>query len=151
VALAATCWLVGCAIEPQTIHLGEDECSYCRMRISDPQFAAQLLTSRGRAYKFDAIECLAAFDVEATVAAEAVHSRWVLDFREPGRWLRAEQAHYLQSEQLRSPMALNFSAYPNAGAAAEGSEEHGGELLRWEELRARVREAWQISAPAAHP
>lgn len=150
-ALAVIAWLAGCSIEPQPIHLGEDECSHCRMRISDPHFAAQLLTRTGRAYKFDAIECLAAFHLGANMASGDAHSLWVRDFGEPERWIRAETATFLQSERLRSPMGLNLSAYADAGAASTRREALGGELLRFEEVLARVGEAWALSDAGAHP
>jgi copper chaperone NosL len=150
-ALLSVLWLGSCAVEPQAIRVGEDECSHCRMRISDPHFAAQLLTVQGRSYKFDSIECLAAFEIEENVPAERVHSLLVQDLDDPERWLPAKEAHFLRSEQLRSPMGLHLSAYGSAEAAAARRDELGGELLAWEEVEALVREAWQVSGPSAHP
>ena len=53
-----SCTLTACTVEPQPINYGTDGCHYCKMTIVDNQHAAQLVTEKGRAYKYDAIECM---------------------------------------------------------------------------------------------
>jgi hypothetical protein len=91
--VAAAVVLAACSIEPQPIHLGSEECSHCRMIITDREFAAQALNTKGRAFSFDAIECLAEWvrAGEAVPAAE-LHSLWVSDFGDSENWIAAEDA-----------------------------------------------------------
>ena len=53
-----TVLLVSCNVSPQHIEYGTDACHYCNMTIVDRQHAAQLVTTKGKAFKYDAIECM---------------------------------------------------------------------------------------------
>ena len=131
-----------CDRGPQDIRIGQQECDHCRMMISQEQFAAQLITQQGRQYAFDAIECMAAY-VDGSAGRELeIHSLWVPDFQGPGNWISAESAWYLQSDGLRSPMALNFSAYTDESSARRQQAEFGGQVIRWMKVRDIVRESW---------
>lgn len=119
--------------------MGEEECAHCSMMINDEQFAAQLVATTGRHYNFDAIECMAAYigDFDGDI-----HSLWVHDYFEPGEWIDATDATYLHSDQLRSPMSVNISAYRQTEDAQQNQTEYEGNLLNWDEVRQLVREEW---------
>jgi copper chaperone NosL len=70
-----------------------------------------VVTKTGKVYKFDSVECMVAFVMEGHVPADQVHSAWVTDYLRPGTWLKADEARYLQSVKVRSPMGLNLSAF----------------------------------------
>jgi copper chaperone NosL len=124
-----------CTVEPQTIQLGSEACSHCRMVIGDQRFTAQALNRQGLAFSFDAIECMA--DWVATgesVAADDLHSLWVADFAAPHEWVRVEDAVFLRSDEVRSPMGAGLTAHGSADAARGYQAELGGELLGWDEV-----------------
>ncbi|MDT8436811.1 MAG: nitrous oxide reductase accessory protein NosL [Gemmatimonadota bacterium] len=138
-ALALVPFLVvgaACAPDgPATVRIGEDVCDHCRMTIEDRVFAAQLVTERGKAYRFDAIECLAGWVVEREGPdSPAARARlWVADAREPGRWIRVEDAAFLHGPEIRSPMGGGLAAVPagaDPGSAAALAE--GAERLDWD-------------------
>ena len=54
--LLATVLLAACQPSPKPIEYGSDMCDYCKMTIVDQQHAAELVTTKGKAFKFDAIE-----------------------------------------------------------------------------------------------
>lgn len=135
------------AIEPRPVQLGAEECAECRMVIDEPRFVAQALTTKGRAHSFDSVECLAAFVAAGTVAEAEVHSLWVADFAEPERWVAAEEAVFLRSPGLRTPMGGGLSAHADAHGARAAQDELGGEVLRWAEV---LRQAGEPGAHAAH-
>lgn len=134
--------VAACERGPQNIRIGQQECDHCRMMISQEQFAAQLITQQGRQYVFDAIECMAAFVDSDEGRERDIHSLWVPDFQNPDTWIAAESALYLQSDGLRSPMALNFSAYASEDKALSQLSEFGGQVVRWVDVRLIVRESW---------
>ncbi|MEX0929559.1 MAG: nitrous oxide reductase accessory protein NosL, partial [Balneolales bacterium] len=119
-----------CKPERQEIFYGEEECAHCSMIISNPQYSSQLLTVKGRHYNFDAIECLSAFIESGNMKQEEIHSLWVRGFNDE-EWVPAEQAHFLKSRNLVSPMSLNISAYCHRDAAEEYQRNHSGEILAW--------------------
>lgn len=139
--ILAALLLWGCGDQPRSIHTDTDTCDHCHMGVMDERFAAQLVTDRGRSYVFDSVECMAEFlNQGETVSADEVRALWVMDFSEPGSWVRAEEASFLHSDGIRSPMGMNLSAYAADQRAREGRIELGGEVLSWAEVRTLVAE-----------
>ncbi len=139
IGLAVLLMLSACQPEPQPIQMGQEECAHCSMMINDEQFAAQLVTETGRHYNFDAIECMAAYSNEFD---GDIHSLWVYDYFSPGEWIDATEVTFLKSDQLRSPMSVNISAYRQQEDAEQNQAEYEGNLLNWDEVRQLVREEW---------
>ena len=54
--LVALFLAVSCSPEAQPINYGSDQCDFCRMTIVDKAHAAEVVTKKGRAYKFDSGE-----------------------------------------------------------------------------------------------
>lgn len=130
-----------CEPEPQPIQYGGDQCEYCRMMITEPEFGSQVLNKQGRSFKFDSVECMAAFDLTFD-DPENIHSRWVPDFLDREAWLNAESAIYLHSETLRSPMGLYLSAYADRASAEDMRDEYGGEIIDYEQVKSIVNREW---------
>ncbi|MBX3145097.1 MAG: nitrous oxide reductase accessory protein NosL, partial [Trueperaceae bacterium] len=150
-ALVAALLLAGCsAPKPVPIVIGEDLCAFCEMLITDPGYAAQLVTKTGKAYKFDSIECLLAFVHEGTVTTDQIHSMWVTDFNEPDKLLKVEEARYLRSGMLRSPMGLNVTAFRTQKELEDVRAEVGGIEVRYADLLNMVIESGLIERVAAH-
>lgn len=139
--------VAGCEPKPQPINYGSDECAYCKMMITDSEFGSQIVNNQGRAYKFDSVECMAAFAIANQ--GENVHSKWVPNFSNPNEWLLAEDAVYLHSETLRSPMGLFMSAYADRASAEEMKKEYGGEIIDFNTVKEVVKNEW-LSDDADH-
>ncbi|UCD24520.1 MAG: nitrous oxide reductase accessory protein NosL [Gemmatimonadota bacterium] len=127
-----------CADEPVPLHIGEDGCERCHMTISDERYAAQLVTKKGKAYKFDSAECLAGFYTNA-IAVDEVASLWVTDFHTQSRMIRVEEAFFLRSKDLRSPMGMNLTAFGDGIAPQTVLNSFIGEVLTWDEVVELVR------------
>lgn len=125
---------ISCAVEPVDIEYHEDQCHACRMTIADSRFGAELVTLKGKVYKFDALECLVP---ELKEKGEATY-KFVLatDFDLPKTFLDARTATFLISKNLPSPMGGNLSTYASETAAKAALEKHSGKLYSWEELKA---------------
>lgn len=130
----------GCTPSPSPIRYGQDNCANCQMLVMDDHFGAELVTDKGKVYVFDSIECLAWY---REVPAEAVHSRWVTAYDAPGTLIDAAAAFYLSSDNLRSPMGVNLSAFRDEQTAASYQQNHGGEVLRWDGVTALVGHRWR--------
>jgi len=123
---------------PVPIALGERACEHCHMTIADPRFAAELVTRTGKVYLFDDAGCLATFAVTGPVGPEQVHSAWVSDFRKPGTLIPVQDAIYLRTGAVQSPMASNLLAVPRA-AGDSLQAALGGTLLDWAQVLAAAR------------
>jgi copper chaperone NosL len=137
--------LAACSRGPDVVHWGVEECSHCQMMITDERFAGQVVDRRGKTYKFDALECMADWVNRGVVAAADFHSVWVSDG--PEGWTRVEDAAFLHSDEVRSPMGGGYIAFADAGAAERMQAEVGGRLMTWEEVLARVAASGHAHGP----
>jgi copper chaperone NosL len=130
--------VVACAPPgPQAIADRGRSCDYCRMTISDERFGGQLITRKGKAYAFDAIECLASYYLQNGAAGDG-SSLWVTDFANPGRWIEARNAMFVRNDAHQSPMGLNLVALrADADKAVAGQGQ--GTTLGWQEVLALVQ------------
>jgi copper chaperone NosL len=127
--------LVSCSIEPEPIEYGKDACSFCQMNIVDKQHAAQIVTKKGKVFKYDAIECMMR-DMkkkdERTIALFVIN-----DYSVPGNFIDAIEATYLVSENIPSPMGANLSGFKNKEIASKTQAEKEGTLYTWDELKTK--------------
>ncbi|SIN81925.1 copper chaperone NosL [Algoriphagus halophilus] len=129
--------LNSCDIKPEDIHYGKDFCQFCRMTIVDQQHAAQLVTQKGRAYKYDAIECMVN-DLKDWERPE-VELLLVADYEQPGTLIEAKKASYLISDQIPSPMGANLSAFSSTNSRDKIYQTMGGSQLDWHQLQTDTR------------
>lgn len=125
-------FLLACNISPQPINYGEDACHYCTMTIVDHQHAAQIVTDKGKAYKFDAIECMLNYLRENKDISPELYL--VNDFMNPGQLIDATKATYLISKNIPSPMGEYLSALQSKEAADKTKMKNEGKLYTWEEI-----------------
>jgi len=107
------------------------------MTIVDRQHAAEVVTDKGRVYKFDAIECMVNYLGQERETNFAF--RLVNDFNAPGEWVDATTAHYLISPNLPSPMGAYLSAFATPEAAREMQAAKGGEVFEWPALNRHLK------------
>ena len=142
IAPAVIFFLAACekSNKPVPINYGVDECAYCRMKITDPRYGSELILKTGKPYKFDSIECLAAFYIENKEKLP-VGFLWVPDFLTKS-FIKAETAYYLHSKNLPSPMSLNISAHKTKENLKKVKEKYGGEELNWKDVLELVKKEW---------
>ena len=138
--IAAVSFLIACSAEPEPISYGKDNCEYCKMLITDSKYGAELITHKGKIYKFDSIECLAAYsDLKNP---KEINTMWVVNFSQPNDLINVNDSHFLLSENLRSPMGLYLSAYKEESSLLEIKKQYGGKKINWNELVKYVTEEW---------
>lgn len=126
-----------CNIKPQPIEYGKDGCHYCTMTIVDRQHSSQLVTSKGKVYKFDAIECMINTLNESDKGPYA-HTL-VSDFTSPGQLIDAQDASFLISKDIPSPMGAFLSAFASEERASKVQEKSSGKIYNWDELRIHLK------------
>lgn len=121
-----------CKPGPKPIEYGSDTCYFCRMTIVDRQHGAEIVTDKGKVYKFDAVECMVNSRVE--IGEENIALYLCNHYRKPGELIDATGATFLVSEALPSPMGANLTAFRNAGEAEEILKVEGGAIFNWTSL-----------------
>lgn len=120
-----------CNVEPGEIFYGEDTCHFCSMTIVDRQHAAQLVTDKGKIYKFDAIECMLNHLIENS---GPMAYYLVADFTIPEKLIDARKATFIISPNIPSPMKEDLSALGSRENAVKLQAEKDGNLYTWQEL-----------------
>lgn len=122
----------GCNVKPQAIDYGNDGCYFCKMTIVDKLHAAEIVTKKGKIYKFDASECMVSFMTEFDTSEIALYMS--NNYSEPEKLINATKATFLISENIPSPMGAFLSAFKNKENAIKMQSEKGGTLYTWNEL-----------------
>lgn len=125
--------MVSCTIEESPIIYGKDACHYCKMNIVDKQHAAEIVTEKGKPFKYDAIECMMRDIVERDEKSIALFL--MTGYFTPGKLVDATTATYLISENLPSPMGANLTGFQSKIKAEETHKEKSGTLYSWDELK----------------
>lgn len=128
-------FISACSVKEEAINYGYDECDYCQMTIIDNKYGAEIVNKQGKAFKFDAAECMLRYITHEEIAEQDIALTLVTDMTKPGKFVDAKKGFYLISEELPSPMGAFLSSFENKKTASEYHDKHGGELYSWNELR----------------
>jgi copper chaperone NosL len=133
--LSFTILVFSCEVKPQEIAYGADGCHFCKMTIVDTRHAAQLVTEKGKAFKYDAIECM----LNDLADWDQVPVKFFLvgDYTNPKTLIDAREAHYLKSDAIPSPMGENLSAFGTIQMRDEFLATKKGVVFNWETLKAQ--------------
>ncbi len=126
--------LWSCTVEPTPLLYGKDGCHACRMKLMDKKFGAEVVTSKGKVYKFDDMNCMINFLNSGSVEEQDIAYRLVIDFANPEKFIDAKDAHYVKSDKIRSPMASEIAAFSKKEDLDASNKEWKGILLSWGEL-----------------
>jgi copper chaperone NosL len=124
--------LWSCNISPKPIEYGQDACHFCKMTIVDKIHAAEVVTAKGKVYKFDATECMINFLNEFDTSTIALYLS--NNFTNPEELIDATQATFLISKNVPSPMGAFLSAFKNKEDAIKLQAKKDGEIYSWESL-----------------
>ena len=102
------------------------------MTIVDRQHAAELVTQKGKVFKFDAVECMVNSIKE--IGAGNIAQYLCNTYDVPGELKDATAANFLVSEALPSPMGANLTAFSTQEEANRALKAFGGRLYTWEPL-----------------
>ena len=115
---------------PPEIRYGEDICEQCNMIISEPRYAAGYVLSDGNMRRFDDIGDMLVFH---SGNQEDVSVFWVHDY-DSEVWMRADEARFVVSESLTTPMAHGVIAFESESKAQAMASEIGANLFSFEKV-----------------
>jgi copper chaperone NosL len=122
-----------CNTKPEPIHTGTDACYFCKMTISQPTFAAEWITSKGKLFKFDDIQCLTNYLNVKDENEQGVV--WLVDHLNPSNFIVSTDAWLLKTDNLRSPMGGNVAAFSTETDAISLKQKMGGDISRWKDIQ----------------
>ncbi|MGB9772158.1 MAG: nitrous oxide reductase accessory protein NosL [Candidatus Kapaibacteriota bacterium] len=127
--------------KPEEIKYGIDVCEFCKMTIVDPKWGAEIMTSKGKIYKFDVVECMVAYSLSKLKPNEIKHY-WTINFTKPKSFIDATTAIYIRTLQYPSPMGLNSLAIENIADTTKLNLVKGFEILSWKDVVEKAKEEY---------
>jgi copper chaperone NosL len=126
--------LLSCRVEPEPLQYGEDACHTCKMTLIDKKFGAELVSTKGKVYKFDDVNCMVTFYNSGEIPTQDFAYRLVTDFSQPTKLIEATDAFYLKSPAIKTPMASQIAAFQQKQNMEDIKKEIKGIYLVWGEL-----------------
>lgn len=124
-----------CNTGPEPIKTGTDNCFYCKMTISDARFGAEIVTTKGKAYKFDDMHCVLSCLRTGELGPGSIKDIYLTDFCGSHRLMNANVSSLLKSNELRSPMGGNVAAFESRDSLIKIQKRYPGDTVNWEELK----------------
>lgn len=103
------------------------------------KFGAEILTSKGKALKFDAAECMLNYIIENSTDENSANMFYVTDYNKPAKFINVLNAAFVVSPKIKSPMGENLSAFSGEKEAQTFLKESGGEMFTWKSLADKFR------------
>jgi copper chaperone NosL len=126
--------LNSCNTGPEPIITGKDHCNFCNMPVSDNRFGAEIVTTKGKVFKFDDAHCIFSFMHLPGFKEEKGYDVYFVDFTGNHSLITAATALYLKSDALRSPMNGNIAAFSSADSAHFALNRYSGTLFSWNQM-----------------
>lgn len=134
IAATALLFITSCTVKPEAFVIGKDVCYDCKMTIMDPKFGAEIITKKGKIYKFDDAHCIAHFLKEDNVKAADIAQTVFIDHEIETNFLDVKSVFFVVSPQLKSPMNSNAAAFSNKRTAEQIATQTSGKIKDWQTL-----------------
>lgn len=109
------------------------------MPVADAKFGAEIITVKGKLYKFDDIGCMINFLKIGLGADERTKNILAVNYTGKQYFLDVNKSFFLLSENLRSPMNSGIAAFESNSEAATFLKEFPGEILTWNQLQQKFK------------
>lgn len=125
--------LTGCSQKPQPIRYGADGCDFCKMTIMDKKFASQIVTDKGKNFRFDDIHCLLEYRKANNLNNENSTS-YVNDYSGENLPIKTAETFFIKNPDLKTPMAGHIAGFSSQKDQEQYLQQHGGNAITWSEL-----------------
>jgi len=126
--------LAACDVKPEPLVMGKDACHTCKMTLVDDKFGAEIITKKGKVYKFDDLNCAINFYNSGIEPKENISTCMAAVYNNPKQLLTVTQAFYCQSDLVKSPMGGNVATFSNKDDLEKFAREWKGKTFTWNEL-----------------
>ena len=131
--------IVSCTTKPEPLVAGKDACVHCKMPIADTRFGAEIISDKGRIYKFDDINCMLQWSRQSSNVNAGSANFYVVNYFDQIDLMNAADAVYLKSDNLRTPMNSGFAAFANKEHAEKLLKDDGGVLVDWNFVQNEIK------------
>ena len=109
------------------------------MTIMDPKFGAEIITKKGRIFKFDDAHCIAQYLKSNKIKAADIAQTVFVDYENNKNFLDVKSLFLVVSPQLKSPMNSNAAAFSNKPDADKMASQTRGQVMDWTQLQKTIK------------
>jgi copper chaperone NosL len=128
-------FLASCTVKPEPLIYGTDACHSCKMILMDKKFGAEIVTKKGKVYKFDDANCMINLLNSEQLEGEETKFRLIIDYSQPENLIPVEHAFFLKSDTIRSPMNSGIAAFEKEENMKEFRKKWKAIYLGWGEVQ----------------
>lgn len=125
--------MLACNTEPVPLITGKDICSFCKMPVADLKFGAEIITSKGRIYKYDDVICMINWLKSDGNSKVIVSRKLIADYKNIGELIDAKNAVFVLSNNIRTPMNSGIAAFKTTDEALKAIP-FAEQTLSWEQI-----------------
>jgi copper chaperone NosL len=126
--------LPSCTATVEPVVIGSDNCNFCKMTISDARFGVEVITKKGKIFKYDETHCFLAAQKKGNLNKSDIKEIYLTDYLGKHELVLQEKSFFLKSEELKSPMGGNVAAFSNFDSLKKYSELLHGEEISWDKM-----------------
>ncbi len=126
--------ITSCKAGPETLKTGIDNCHFCKMTISDNRFGAEIVTRKGKVYKFDDTHCILDFLKSKDIEPANIKNIYITNYSGTHQLIDVKNVFLLSSPELRSPMGGNIAAFNIQDSLLAVQKRFPGMVVMWNEL-----------------
>ena len=130
---------VSCNTKPEPINYGKEDCYTCKMGIIDTKFGGEVITSKGKIFKFDDLICMARYLKSGMLTEKEIKQTVTINFAKQNEFIDVNKAFFLVSTELKSPMGSNAAAFTSKEAAEKFNTGNSGIIINWQEFYNRIK------------
>jgi len=130
---------VSCQVKPEPLQFGVDACYACKMTLMDDRFGAEMVTKKGKVYKFDDVNCLLGVYHSDFESQQDIAHLLVVNFAKPTQLIDATNSWYLKSDSIRSPMASGIAAFATEEEYSPLKKKWKAILMSWGETNTQFK------------
>jgi copper chaperone NosL len=128
-----------CSTSPEPFQYGKDACEFCNMSIMTGKFGGEIITRKGKLYKFDDLHCMAAFLQERKLSEKEIQTILTADYNRENHFLDINTAFFVTAHQLRSPMNSQTAGLSNREEANKLAATTSGSVTSWKDLIVKLK------------
>jgi copper chaperone NosL len=101
------------------------------MGIIDAKFGSEIVTKKGKVYKFDDIGCMVRWMKSGELELSALQHILVMNYEKENDLLDVHSCVFVVGPDIKSPMNFNTAAFATNDAANQFASNPGRKLLDW--------------------
>ena len=132
--LFLTLFFISCNTQPEPLVAGKDVCTYCKMPVAEIKFGGEIITAKGKIYKFDDLGCMINFIKSGMDSKEKVKDLLAVNYSNNQELLNVNEATFLISSNFHTPMNSGVVCFRSEKEAKKMEKDFPGNILSWQQL-----------------